>query len=102
MICSAVRYGTGYQVLMMTDEPCFITDARGDTKRYDMYHQALNKIVDMGAISVSNSGVYRTCHLYTDKAGFVYVVVDDRQIFTEYTFRNLQDAKEMIDHHLAK
>lgn len=88
--------------MMHTDEPSFVNGVDGKAKRYDMYHQALNKIVDMGAISVSHSGVYRTCDLYTDKAGFVYVVVDDSQIFTDYTFRNLQDAKEMIDHHLSK
>lgn len=102
MICTAIRYGMGYQVLMLDERPAYVADARGEPRLFDMYHQALNKIVDMGAISVSHSGVYRTCDLYTDKADFVYVVVDDSQIFTDYTFRSLQDAKEMIDHHLAK
>lgn len=101
MICQAIRWQHGYAVLIHSEEPSFLKDADGSFRIFDMYHQALNRIVDMGGIVVSDAGSYKGLRLVTTKAGIIYVLAGDVPVFTDKVFRTLNDAKEMIDHHIG-
>lgn len=102
MICTTVKNGDGYKVFMIVNGGHYVTNPRGEQIVYPMIHQALNKIAEMNAIWVTHDAEYKGCDLYSDKSGRVYVVSDDNQVFCDYTFNKIADAKEVIDHHMSK